>query len=117
MPLRPFLRAKIHHARVTETNIEYVGSIGVDPELLRLAGIAPFEQVDVYNVDNGERLTTYAIAGEPGQVSLNGAAAHKAAPGQRVIIAAYTLLAPEEIDDHVPRIVIIGPGNAPLAGQ
>lgn len=117
MAMRCFLRGKIHRAIVTGADREYVGSISIDPELLRLAGIAPYEQVDIYNVDNGERLTTYAIAGEPGQICLNGAAAHKAEPGQRVIIAAYAWLAEEELGNHSPRVVIVGPGNVPVPGQ
>jgi aspartate 1-decarboxylase len=117
MPLRTFLRAKIHRATVTAADPEYVGSISIDPKLLAAAGIVPFEQVDVYNVDNGERLTTYAIEGEPGQVCLNGAAARKAEPGQRVIIAAYALLRDDEVGLHVPRIVICGPGNVMISRQ
>ncbi len=117
MPLRSFLRAKIHHARVTQTEVDYVGSISVDPELLRLSGIAPFEQVDVYNVDNGERLTTYAIEGEPGQICLNGAAARKAEPGQRVIICTFAQLREDEIAGHTPRVVFCGPGNVMQAKQ
>lgn len=110
---RCFLLGKIHQARVTGADPEYMGSVGVDPELLRLSGIRPFERVDVYNVDNGERLTTYAIAGEPGQVCLNGAAAHKARVGDRVIIAAYAWMDPSEAEAHAPRVVLCGPGNVP----
>lgn len=117
MPLRTFLRAKIHRATVTAANPDYMGSVSVDPALLSAAGIALFEQVDVYNVDNGERLTTYAIAGEPGQVCLNGAAARKAEPGQRVIICAYVLLREDEIAAHAPRVVLCGPGNVRLPYQ
>jgi len=111
MPLRTFLRAKIHRATVTAADPDYMGSISIDPKLLAATGIAPFEQVDVYNVDNGERLTTYAILGEPGQICLNGAAARKAEPGQRVIICAYALLREDEIGLHTPRVVICGPSN------
>jgi len=117
MPLRTFLRAKIHRATITEANLDYMGSISMDPKLLAAAGIAPFEQVDVYNVDNGERLTTYAIEGEPGQICLNGAAAHKGEPGQRVIICAFALLREDEIGVHNPRIVLCGPGNVMQARQ
>ncbi len=117
MPQRCFLRAKIHHARLTQVDQEYVGSISLDPELMRQASIAPFEQVDVYNVDNGERLTTYAIEGDAGQCSLNGAAALKGDVGQRVIVAAYAWLDESEIAGFVPRIVIVGPGNKPVPKQ
>lgn len=117
MPLRTFLRAKIHRATVTAADPDYVGSISIDPKLLAAANIAAFEQVDVYNVDNGERLTTYAIEGEPGQVCLNGAAARKAEPGQRVIICAYALLRDDEVGMLTPRVVICGPGNTILPRQ
>lgn len=117
MPLRTFLRAKIHRATVTAADPDYLGSISIDARLLAAAGIAAFEQVDVYNVDNGERLTTYAIEGEPGQVCLNGAAARKAEPGQRVIVCAYALLRDDEAGTHVPRIVLCGPGNLMLPRQ
>jgi len=115
--MRCFLRAKLHNARVTATDRDYMGSISLGPELLRLADIAPFERVDVYNVDNGERLTTYAIEGEPGQVCLNGAAAHRAEPGQRVIVAAYAWLDDEQARAHRPRVVILGQGNEPVPAQ
>lgn len=96
MPSRCFLSAKIHGAVITGGNVEYRGSLAVAPELLRAAGILPFERIDVYNLDNGERFTTYAIPGGPGEICLNGAAAHKGRPGQRVIVAAYAWLAAEE---------------------
>ena len=115
--MRCFLRAKLHNARVTGTDRDYMGSIALDPGLLALADIAPFERVDVYNVDNGERLTTYAIEGEPGQVCLNGAAALKAEPGQRVIVAAYAWLDEDQARAHRPRVVILGPGNVPVPAQ
>lgn len=117
MQHRCFLRGKIHNATLTDVRQDYMGSISLDPELLRLADIAPFERVDVYNVDNGERLTTYAIEGEPGEVCLNGAAALKGETGQRVIIATYAWLDDAQQARHVPRIVLCGPGNRPLKGQ
>lgn len=85
--------------------------MAVSPELLRAAGIQPFERVDVYNIDNGERLTTYAIEGEAKEICLNGAAAHKGSVGQRVIIATYTWLLSEDIGEHKPKVVIVGQGN------
>jgi aspartate 1-decarboxylase len=114
---RCFLSGKIHQATITEVNLEYVGSVSIDPELLRRAGILPFERVDVYNLDNGERLTSYAIEGEAGQICLNGAAAHKGAAGQRVIIATYAWLSDDEVAGHTPRVVICGPGNTVLPTQ
>lgn len=111
MPVRTFLNAKLHGATLTEANVHYTGSIAVDGDLLARAGILPNEQVDVYNLDNGERLTTYAILGKPGEICLNGAAAHKGAVGQRVIIATYIGLEAHEIADHEPTVLIIGSGN------
>ena len=113
MPMRCFLAGKIHRATVTEARVDYEGSISVDQKLLDQAGILAFEQVDVYNVTNGDRLTTYAIPGQPGQICLNGAAALKNHPGDLVIIAAYHWLDPEEIPGHKPKIVLLGPGNKP----
>lgn len=111
MAYRSFLSAKIHRATITEARVDYEGSISIDTCLLDRAGILPFEQVDVYNVTNGERLTTYAIAGGPGEICLNGAAALKGKAGDIIIIASYLQLAPEEIATHKPRIVLLSPGN------
>lgn len=118
MRKRCFLQSKIHRATLTGVRIDYEGSISIDASLLEKAGILPFEQVDVYNVTNGERLTSYAIAGEPGQFCLNGAAAWKGKAGDLVIIAAYVWLEEAEIAGHAPRIVLLGPGNAQIdAGE
>jgi len=111
MPLRTFLQAKIHRATLTGACLDYEGSISVCPELLEISGIIPFEQVDVYNLDNGERLTTYVIRGEPGEIRLNGAAAHKGSPGQKVIIAAYCLLDAREQKEHIPCVVLVDGAN------
>lgn len=90
------LKSKIHRATVTEANVEYEGSVTIDPVLLRAADIVPYEQVQIYDCTNGDRLTTYAIEGEPGSgvVCINGAAAHRVKPGDRVIIASYA-----QVDD------------------
>lgn len=117
MPRRTFLGAKIHGARLTSLNLEYEGSISVDTDLLKAVGILPFEQVDVYNMDNGERLTTYAIPGNPGEICLNGAAAHKGKPGQRIIIVTYLELEPEEIPLHKPRVIRVDAANRPEAAH
>ena len=109
---RCFLRSKLHRATLTGCDIEYEGSISVDPELLRAADILPNEQVDVYDVDNGNRLTTYAIPGEPGQICLNGAAARLAAPGDKIIICSFVWLDEGEIAGHKPRVVLLGQDNA-----
>jgi aspartate 1-decarboxylase len=113
MALRNFLRGKIHRATLTECNVEYEGSISIDPELLKAAGIAPFEQVDVYNIHNGERLTTYAILGKPGEICLNGAAALKGEAGQKVIIACYGLFEEHEIQGFAPKVVLVDDENKP----
>jgi aspartate 1-decarboxylase len=83
----------------------------VDPVLLKAAGILPYERIDVYNLGNGERLTTYAIPGGPGEICLNGAAALRGEAGQKVIIAAYAWLAPDEIENHVARVVLVDDKN------
>lgn len=111
MAQRCFLSAKIHGATITEANLEYRGSLSIDPDLMRVVGLLPYEQIDVYNLDNGERLTTYAIPGNPGQICLNGAAAHKGEEGQRVIIAAYMWLDENEAKTRKPRVVIAGDNN------
>jgi len=112
MPMRCFLQAKIHRATITVANVDYMGSIAICPDLLEHSGILPNEQVDVYNLDNGNRLTTYAIKGRKGEIGLNGAAALQGEPGQRVIIAAYTWLDSSELDDHAPRLVFVDGSNA-----
>lgn len=111
--LRPFLRAKIHRARVTRCNVNYVGSITLDRDLLAVADLLPLEQVDVYNITTGSRFTTYCIAGErgSGEVGLNGAAAHLANVGDLVIVAAYCQLDREDLPHHRARIVLVGDGN------
>ncbi|MBI5382718.1 MAG: aspartate 1-decarboxylase [Opitutae bacterium] len=109
--LRTFLRAKIHRAAVTSADRDYEGSISIDRALCRAAGLLEFEQVDVYDISNGARFTTYVIYGEPGQIQINGAAALLTQPGNRIIIAAYTALAPEEIAAHQADIVLVNEKN------
>lgn len=106
MARRCFLSAKIHGATITCAKLEYHGSLSIDTDLLKAAGILPFEQVDVYNLDNGERLTTYAIPGAPGEICLNGAAAHKGEVGQRIIIATYQWVEESEATTRRPHVVI-----------
>ena len=114
--LRMMCKSKIHRATVTEANLHYVGSITVDAELLRLADILPYEQVQVVNVNNGARFETYVIAGEAGSgtICLNGAAARLAQPGDLVIIMAYGLAAPGELAGFAPRIVHVDGANKPV---
>jgi aspartate 1-decarboxylase len=111
--LRPFLRAKIHRARVTRCDLDYVGSITIDRDLLDAADLLPLEQVDVYNLTRGTRLTTYCIAGArgSGEIGINGAAAHHAAVGDLVIVCTYCRLDPSEIAGHRARVVLVGDGN------
>ncbi|MGB2757987.1 MAG: aspartate 1-decarboxylase [Acidimicrobiia bacterium] len=86
---RTMLKSKIHRATVTRADLNYVGSVSIDPELLRAADIAEGEQVHVVNIANGNRLITYALPGDPGEICLNGAAAHKVSVGDLVIIISY----------------------------
>lgn len=107
------LKAKLHRARVTHAELEYEGSCAIDAGLLALAGIREYEQIHIYNVTNGERFTTYAILAEEGSgiVSVNGAAAHKANPGDVVIICAYAGLDEKEAAQHKPKLVYLEEGN------
>ena len=101
------LKSKIHRATVTEARLDYIGSITIDSKLLEAAGILEGERVYIVNNNNGERLDTYTIAGEPGSgvICLNGAAARKVQPGDVVIIMAYALVTPEEAATLKPRVL------------
>ena len=107
------LKAKLHRACVTESCLEYEGSCAIDGELLKLAGIREYEQIQIYNLANGERFTTYAIRAEDGSkiISVNGAAAHKADPGDRVIICTYATLDEEEVSQFKPTLVYLDEHN------
>lgn len=107
------LKAKLHQARVTHAELEYEGSCAIDGNLLDMAGILEYEQIQIYNIDNGERFTTYAIRAEEGSqmISVNGAAAHKARPGDRVIICAYANYSSAELLNFKPRLVYLNDGN------
>ena len=111
--LREMLRAKVHRATVTETNVNYEGSLTLDSALMRAAGMVAYERIDVYNADSGARFSTYLIEGEPdsGVVCVNGAAAHLAKPGERIIIACYASLSPEEMRTHRPVVVLVNAAN------
>ena len=110
---RTFLFAKIHRATVTAANVNYVGSITIDCELLKASGIQPYERVQVVDVDNGARLETYAIAGQPGSgaIELNGAAARLVSIGDKVIIMAYGLVAEPLPEAWTPIVLIMGDDN------
>lgn len=107
------LKAKLHRATVTQCDLHYVGSISIDKDLLAASGILPNEQVDVLNITNGERLTTYAIEAPAGSgtIGLNGAAAHKADAGDLVIIVSYAQMPDEEARRWEPTVIQLGEGN------
>jgi aspartate 1-decarboxylase len=106
-------KAKLHRLRVTEADLYYEGSITIDEELLDEAGILPYEKVQVVNVNNGARLETYTIPGEPGErtVCLNGPAARLAARGDQVIVISYAELSPEEAREHRPKVCLVDENN------
>ncbi len=110
---RTLMKSKIHRARVTEADLHYVGSITIDPELMAAADLLEHERVEIYDVTNGERLATYAIPGKPGagEICINGAAAHKARPGDLVIIASYAEYEEAEARAHVPTVVFVDRDN------
>jgi aspartate 1-decarboxylase len=107
------LRCKLHRATVTECDLHYQGSLAIDAELIRAASLLVNEHIEVYNIDNGERFTTYVIEGKAGSgiIGLNGAAARKACVGDKIIICAYAAMSVEEARTHKPRVVILTEGN------
>ena len=111
--MRSFLRSKIHRATVTDANVDYEGSITIDRHLMNAADLMPYEKVEIYNVTNGERFATYVIEGEEGSgvIGINGAAAHLASPGDKVIIACYGFLHQGQILNHQPKLVFVGAEN------
>ena len=106
------LKSKIHRATVTGADLEYTGSVSIDPALCEAVGLREFEKVDVLDIDNGARLTTYVIFGEAGEVCVNGAAARLVQRGDRVIIVSYAQLDDNEADGFKPAIVIVDEDNA-----
>lgn len=108
------LKCKIHRATVTGADLSYEGSISIDPKLCDVAGLRPFEQVDIYNCNNGERFTTYVIYGKPNEICLNGAAARKVHAGDIVIICSYGVYSEQEAQEHQPRLVRVNEKNEPL---
>jgi aspartate 1-decarboxylase len=106
------LKSKIHRATVTGADLDYTGSIAIAPELCAAAGLREYEKVDVLDVDNGNRLTTYVILGEPGEVCINGAAARLVHRGDTVIIVAYAHLDPAELEGYEPTKVFVDGNNA-----
>ena len=107
------LKAKIHRAVVKQADLDYVGSITIDSELLRESGIMEYEKVEIADVDNGNRFETYAIAGEAGSgiICLNGAAARCVSAGDKIIIMAYAQMTPEEAKTHKPTVLFVDKNN------
>ncbi|HEX2668799.1 MAG TPA: aspartate 1-decarboxylase [Gammaproteobacteria bacterium] len=107
------LKAKLHRARVTHAELDYEGSCAIDSQLLDTAGMLDYEQIQIYNVTNGERFTTYAMRAEPGSgvISINGAAAHRAKPGDIIIICAYCQMNAAEAMNHKPRLIYLNEHN------
>ena len=111
--LRTMLQAKLHRVRVTEADLHYEGSCGIDEDLLDAADMREFEKIELYNVNNGERFSTYAIPAPPGSgvISLNGAAARKAHVGDLLIICTYAPMTTSEAVAYKPKVVLLGPNN------
>ena len=108
------LKAKIHRATVTQAELNYVGSITIDEELLEASGICVYEKVLIVDIDNGERFETYTIPGErgSGMICLNGAAARCACVGDKIIIMSFAQMTPDEAKDFAPKVVFLEDGNA-----
>jgi aspartate 1-decarboxylase len=114
---RIMLKAKLHRVRVTHSELHYEGSCAIDDDLLDAADIKEYQQIDIYNVTNGERFTTYAIRAERGSgiISVNGAAAHKADPGDILIIATYAMYSELELQKFHPQLVYVDEHNRIIA--
>jgi aspartate 1-decarboxylase len=110
-----FLKSKIHRAKVTKADLNYEGSISIDQDLLDEANLRPGEQVDVLDINNGERFTTYVIAAKrgSGDIQVNGAAARKTYEGDLVIICSYCILEEDEVDKFKPIVVSVDKNNKP----
>ena len=110
---RIMLKAKLHRVHVTHSELHYEGSCAIDDDLLDAADIQEYQQIDIYNVTNGERFTTYAIRAQRGSglISVNGAAAHKANPGDLLIIATYALYSEDELQYFHPQLVYVDEHN------
>ena len=107
------LKCKLHRATVTHSELDYEGSCAIDGHLMDAAGIREYEQIHIYDITNGERFITYAIRAEDGSgvISINGAAAHKANPGDLVIIAAYAGLSQQELASYKPKLIYVDENN------
>ena len=111
---RTLLKSKIHRAKVTDANVDYEGSITIDRHLMDLADLKEYEQVDIYNITNGNRFTTYVIEGErnSGDICINGAAAHLASAGDLVIIANYAVYDQIDVKSHKPKLIYVDDRNS-----
>ena len=114
---RRMMKSKIHRATVTDADLNYVGSITLDVDLMKQADIREMEQVHVLDIDNGNRLVTYAISGGPGDVCLNGAAARLVSPGDKVIIITYAEYDDAELDGFQPEVVHVDAANRPVPAE
>lgn len=112
---RQMLQAKLHRVKVTNADLNYEGSCGIDTNLLKASGLIPNQYIDLYNVSNGERFSTYIIPAPAGsgEISLNGAAARKAQVGDHLIICAYSSYTEEEAAHHKPVVVLVDDANRP----
>jgi aspartate 1-decarboxylase len=107
------LRCKLHRATVTQCDLHYQGSLSIDADLIEASGLLVNEHIEVYNIDNGERFTTYVIEGKAGsgEIGLNGAAARKACVGDKIIICSYAAMTVGEAKAHKPRVVVLAESN------
>ena len=114
--LRQFLLGKVHRCTVTRADLDYMGSITLDPLLCEAAGFLENEKIDIYDISNGSRISTYVIPGEPGsgEVGINGAAAHHVRAGDLVILAAYGWMTEEEAAGRRPKVVFVDEFNQPV---
>jgi aspartate 1-decarboxylase len=109
------LQAKLHRVKVTQADLHYEGSCGIDEVLLDLSGLREYQHIDIYNISNGERFSTYIIKAPrgSGDISLNGAAARRAMVGDLLIICAYTAYSDAEVEQHEPKVVLVDEHNVP----
>lgn len=105
------LQCKIHRATVSDANLNYVGSITIDKELIKASGLHVGQKVDIVNINNGERFTTYVISGKSGDICLNGAAARKVEIGDKIIIIAYGLVKEKKAHKYKPKVVLVDDSN------
>jgi aspartate 1-decarboxylase len=116
---RILLKSKIHRATITDSNLEYEGSLTIDENLMKAVDILPFEQIKIYNVNNGARFETYAIPGPEGcgDICLNGAAARMGAKGDVIIIVTFAAFNEAELKNYQPKVVLVDNHNRPKAGK